>query len=123
MIVSGNLAKNQRYYLVGVILSLILETAANFVFGIGQLFISSFTNIRRFCGCGTGQSASRPVFYRFVRTNLWRNNGQRNAPVPHLCLYKKSANLCLFMDCLAKKVLGGSFAQIALLLSFPKNCE
>ena len=59
MIVSGNLAKNQRYYLVGIILSLILETAANFVFGIGQLFITSFTNIRRFCGCGTGQSANR----------------------------------------------------------------
>ncbi len=84
---------------------------------------NSFTNIRRFCGCGTGQSVSRPISYRFVYTNLWRNNGQRNAPVPHLCLYKKSAKLCLFMDCLAKKVLGGSSAQIALLLSSHKNTD
>ena len=40
MIVSGNLVKNQRYYLVSIILSLILETTANLVFGIGQICLS-----------------------------------------------------------------------------------
>ena len=40
MIVSANLAKNQRYYLVSIILSLILETTANFVLRIGQICLS-----------------------------------------------------------------------------------
>ncbi len=40
MIVSGNLVKNQRYYLVSIMLSLILETTSNLVFGIGEICLS-----------------------------------------------------------------------------------
>ena len=37
MIVSGNLAKNPKYHLISMILSLNLETSAHLVLGIGQI--------------------------------------------------------------------------------------
>ena len=40
MIVSGNLAKNPRYHLISMILSLNLATTAHLVLGIGQICLS-----------------------------------------------------------------------------------
>ena len=80
MILSAKIGQNPRYHLVSIILPLNLETTANFVLRIGQLFITSFTNIRRFCGCGRGQSANRPASYHFFRTNRWIHNNYKTLP-------------------------------------------